>query len=57
MAVRNLNDPENYIVWVAGEDRDLTALFQNPTYYLSSYEVWSEKGIEMAFYVQPLASS
>lgn len=57
MAVRNPNDPENYIVWVAGEDRDLTALFQNPTYYLSSYEVWSEKGIEMAFYVQPLASS
>ncbi|NJE31076.1 DUF4932 domain-containing protein [Thermococcus sp. 18S1] len=57
MAVRNPYAPGNYIVWVAGEDRNLTALFQNPTYYLSSYEIWSEKGIEMGFYVQPLASS
>ncbi|QDA31300.1 DUF4932 domain-containing protein [Thermococcus indicus] len=57
MAVRNPHNPANYIVWVAGENRNLTALFQNPTYYLSSYEIWSEKGIEMGFYVQPLASS
>ncbi|AEK72314.1 hypothetical protein GQS_02065 [Thermococcus sp. 4557] len=57
MAVRNPYNPGNYIVWVAGENRNLTALFQNPTYYLSSYEIWSEKGIEMGFYVQPLASS
>ncbi|WP_148882328.1 DUF4932 domain-containing protein [Thermococcus aciditolerans] len=57
MAVRNPYNQGNYIVWVAGENRNLTALFQNPTYYLSSYEIWSEKGIEMGFYVQsPCAS-
>ncbi|NJE03068.1 DUF4932 domain-containing protein [Thermococcus sp. MV11] len=57
MAVRNPYNRANYIVWVAGENRNLTALFQNPTYYLSSYEIWSEKGIEMGFYVQsPCAS-
>ncbi|CAD5244138.1 DUF4932 domain-containing protein [Thermococcus camini] len=56
MAVMNPYNPGNYIVWVAGENRNLTALFQNPTYYLSSYEIWSEKGIEIGFYVQPLAS-
>lgn len=55
-AIRNPHNPENYIVWIAGENRTLTALFLNPTYYLSSYEIWSEKGIEMGFYVQPLAS-
>lgn len=57
MAVRNPYNPENYIVWVAGENRELTALFQNPTYYLSSYEIWSKNGIELGFYVQPLVSS
>ncbi|NJE01008.1 DUF4932 domain-containing protein [Thermococcus sp. JdF3] len=57
MAVRNPRNRANYIVWVAGENRNLTALFQNPTYYLSSYEIWCEKGIEMGFYVQPLESS
>ncbi|ASJ07059.1 DUF4932 domain-containing protein [Thermococcus pacificus] len=59
MAVRNPNNPENYIVWIAGTDRNLTRLFTNPTYYLSSYEVYSKeyKKIEVGFYVQPLASS
>ena len=57
MAIRNPQNPENYIVLVAGESRNLTALFQNPTYYLSSYEIWSEEGIEIGFYVQPLSSS
>ncbi len=57
LTVRNPNNPQNFIVWIAGENRNLTALFRNPTYYLSSYEIWGEKGIEMGFYVQPLASS
>ena len=57
LAVMNPNNPRNYVVWVAGTDEKTTDIFQNPTYYLSSYEIWSEKGIEMGFYVQPLASS
>ncbi|NJE75866.1 DUF4932 domain-containing protein [Thermococcus sp. ES12] len=57
LAVRNPDDPENYIVWIAGADRYGTRLFRNPTYYLSSYEVFTGKEIEMGFYVQPLASS
>lgn len=52
-SIRNPYNPENYIVWIAGTNRSLTALFQNPTYYLSSYELWSKNGIEMGFYVQP----
>ncbi len=50
--IRNPYNPENYVVWIAGTDRKLTALFQNPTYYLSSYEVWNKEGIEIGFYVQ-----
>ncbi|MCD6372346.1 MAG: DUF4932 domain-containing protein [Thermococcus sp.] len=57
MAIRNPYNEDNYLVWIAGENRELTALFQNPTYYLSSYEIWSKNGIEMGFYVQPLVSS
>ncbi len=57
IAIRNPKDPRNYVVWIAGANRDLTALFQNPTYYLSSYEIWSKKGIEIGFYAQPLAPS
>ncbi|NJE61080.1 DUF4932 domain-containing protein [Thermococcus sp. 21S7] len=51
LAVRNPNNPENYIVWIAGADRYGTRLFRNPTYYLSSYEIFTGKGIEMGFYV------
>ncbi|AHL22394.1 DUF4932 domain-containing protein [Thermococcus nautili] len=57
LAVRNPVNPENYVVWIAGTNANLTALFENPTYYLSSYEIWSKKGIELGFYVQPLQSS
>lgn len=57
LAVRNPSNPANYIVWVAGTDENMTALFQNPTYYLSSYEIWSKNGIEIGFYIQPLRSS
>ncbi len=57
MAIRNPYNPKNFIVWIAGADRYGTRLYLNPTYYLSSYEVWSKKGIELGFYVQPLTSS
>ncbi|ACJ16086.1 hypothetical protein TON_0599 [Thermococcus onnurineus NA1] len=57
MAIRNPLNPENYIVWIAGADRYGTRLYKNPTYYLSSYEIFNGKEIEMGFYVQPLASS
>ncbi len=57
MAIRNPNNPENYIVWIAGADRNLTRLFTNPTYYLSSYEVYDGKEVQVGFYVQPLLSS
>jgi len=56
MAVRNPYNWSNYIVWVAGENRDLTALFTNPTYYLSSYEIYTGKEVEMGFYVQSASS-
>ena len=56
LAVRNPNNPENYIVWIAGADRYGTRLFRNPTYYLSSYEIFTGKEMEIGFYVQPLAS-
>jgi len=56
LAVRNPNNPENYVVWTAGSTAGLTGLFQDPAYYLSSYEIWSKKGIELGFYVQPLSS-
>ncbi|WP_297063841.1 hypothetical protein [Thermococcus sp.] len=56
MAIRNPYNEDNYLVWVAGENRNLTALFENPTYYLSSYEIWSKEGIELGFYVQPVSS-
>ena len=56
MAIRNPYNESNYLVWVAGENRNLTALFENPTYYLSSYEIWSKEGIELGFYVQPVSS-
>jgi len=58
-AIRNPYNPENYIVWIAGADRNLTALFTNPTYYLSSYEIYSkeDREIEIGFYVQLLSSS
>lgn len=57
IAVRNPNNPENYIVWIAGADRYGTRLFRNPTYYLSSYEIFTGKEIEIGFYVQPLVPS
>ncbi|GAB6101932.1 CGP-CTERM sorting domain-containing protein [Thermococcus atlanticus] len=57
MAIRNPLNPENYIIWIAGADRYGTRLYRNPTYYLSSYEIFTGKEIEMGFYVQPLASS
>ncbi|WP_258084492.1 hypothetical protein [Thermococcus thermotolerans] len=57
VAVRNPSNPANYIVWIAGADRYGTRLFRNPTYYLSSYEIFTGKEIEMGFYVQPLSPS
>ena len=55
MAIRNPYNPENFVVWIAGADRYGTRLFINPTYYLSSYEIYAGKRIEMGFYVQPLS--
>ncbi|WP_099211383.1 DUF4932 domain-containing protein [Thermococcus henrietii] len=56
MAIRNPYNESNYLVWVAGENRNLTALFTNPTYYLSSYEIYTGKEVEMGFYVQSASS-
>ncbi|WP_367883706.1 hypothetical protein [Thermococcus peptonophilus] len=56
LTVRNPYNPENYVTWIAGENRELTRLYTNPTYYLSSYEVYDGKEIQMGFYVQPLSS-
>ncbi|WP_297069211.1 hypothetical protein [Thermococcus sp.] len=42
---------------MAGANRYLTRLFTNPMYYLSSYEVYDGKEVQIGFYVQPLASS
>jgi len=55
LAIRNPNNPKNFIVWVAGTDRYGTRLYTNPTYYLNSYEIYAGKEIEMGFYVQPLS--
>ncbi|WP_461864028.1 DUF4932 domain-containing protein [Thermococcus sp.] len=52
MAIRNPRNPENFIIWVAGADRYRTRIYTNPTYYLSSYEIFSGKEIEEGFYVQ-----
>lgn len=52
MAIRNPLNPENYIIWIAGADRYGTRLYRNPTYYLSSYEIFTGKEMEMGFYVQ-----
>ncbi len=52
MAIRNPLNPENYIIWIAGADRYETRLYKNPTYYLSSYEIFTGKEIEEGFYVQ-----
>lgn len=56
LTVRNPYNPENYVTWIAGENRELTRLYTNPTYYLSSYEVYNGKEIQIGFYVQPLPS-
>lgn len=56
LTVRNPFNPENYVTWIAGENRELTRLYTNPTYYLSSYEVYDGKEIQIGFYVQPLSS-
>lgn len=56
LTIRNPYNPENYVTWIAGENRYLTRLYTNPTYYLSSYEVYDGKEIQMGFYVQPLSS-
>ncbi len=52
MAIRNPFNPENYIIWIAGTDRYGTRVYRNPTYYLSSYEIFAGNEMEMGFYVQ-----
>jgi len=47
MAIWNPYNESNYLVGVAGENRNLTALFTNPACYLSSYEIYTGKELEM----------
>lgn len=55
MASVNPYNTYYYVVWIAGTDENMTRLFKNPTYYLSSYEIWTPGAIEVGFYNKPLA--
>lgn len=55
MASVNPYNTYYYVVWIAGTDENMTKLFKNPTYYLSSYEIWTPGAIEVGFYNKPLA--
>ncbi len=52
MAAKNPRNPNSYVVWIAGTDENLTMMFTNPTYYLSSYEIWTKDAIELGFYAR-----
>ncbi|ASJ02721.1 hypothetical protein A3L09_05360 [Thermococcus profundus] len=55
MASVNPYNTDHYVVWISGTDENLIQLFKNPTYYLSSYEIWTPGAIEVGFYNKPLA--